>query len=472
MDNQNNQKKKNENNFKKKTTTKKNEVKFKNFEDNDKQNLKKKTNVINGHNKSLKNMLKDKEKANENNISNNINNKNKSKIDFNNNNNKNKSINININSKKDNRINIKNEMNGKTRQTLQNNFILSQNPNNNNKNPSLMILKNIENTTYINSIIRIISNIIEISNFYLKNLEKIKNNMNNMPISFFYSRIIFHLFFIPSEKSYSLDKLYGYLSKHNCLYKDNNTKDAIDFLIYFINKLHEEIKNLNGINNHNKNNNQNIDFYNFDNYKKYLNENENTKILEKLCWINKKAEKCWGCEKEKITFQKFLTYDLDFEDTLNETIVNNKHEISVLDCIKHSSGKKDIYNIFCYNCNKKNNFERISSIYFSSKYLLFLIRGMENKGFINKIKGNNINIKIDDKLDITLGNKNIKLIYSLYGLILYDTEKMEYISYSISPTDGKWYKFINESINQVELNDFINENYIKIFPVILLYKIN
>ena len=97
---------------------------------------------------------------------------------------------------------------------------------------------------------------------------------------------------------------------------------------------------------------------------------------------------------------------------------------------------------------------------------------MENKGFINKIKCNNINIKIDDKLDITLGNKNIKLIYSLYGLILYDTEKMEYISYSISPTDGKWYKFINESINQVELNDFINENYIKIFPVILLYKIN
>jgi DNA excision repair protein ERCC-3 len=167
MDNQNNQKKKNENNFKKKTTTKKNEVKFKNFEDNDKPNLKKKTNVINGHNKSLKNMLKDKEKANENNISNNINNKNKSKIDFNNNNNKNKSINININSKKDNRINIKNEMNGKTRQTLQNNFILSQNPNNNNKNPSLMILKNIGNTTYINSVIRIISNIKEISNFYL-----------------------------------------------------------------------------------------------------------------------------------------------------------------------------------------------------------------------------------------------------------------------------------------------------------------
>jgi hypothetical protein len=296
--------------------------------------------------------------------------------------------------------------------------------------------------------------------------------MNNMPISFFYSRIIFHLFYIPSEKSYSLDKLYGYLSKHNCLYKDNNTKDAIDFLIYFINKLHEEIKILNGINNHNKNNNQNIDFYNFDNYKKYLNENENTKILEKFCWINKKAEKCWGCENEKITFQKFLTYDLDFENTLNEIIVNNKHEISVLDCIKYTSGKKDIYNIFCYNCNKKNNFERISSIYYSSKYLLFLIRGMENKGFINKIKCNNINIKIDDKLDITLGNKNIKLIYSLYGLILYDTEKMEYISYSISPTDGKWYKFINESIKQVELNDFINENYIKIFPVILLYKIN
>lgn len=333
----------------------------------------------------------------------------------------------------------------------------------NNKGKNI-ILNNVGKTSYINCVIRVLTNIEDIQNYFLENIGYEKE----MPISSFYSRILFHLFKQSSQNNYSLENFYKILTHYNHVFKGNKTtKDAIDFLIYFIEQLHEENKIINKKSNNHISNK--IDFHNYDNYKNYLKENENSIILKTFSWINKKVEKCWECNNEKISFQNFFTFDLDFQNVLNQTIVNNKNQISILDCIKYSSEKKDIYNIFCYNCNKKSNYTKISSIYFSSKYMIFLIRGIENNKLIMKMQNNNIQIKINTSLDLSTIFQNNNSIYNLYGLIFYDLEKSEYIAYSNSP-NNIWVKYIDEKIIKVQSNDFMNENFYEVFPVILLYK--
>ena len=344
------------------------------------------------------------------------------------------------------------------------------------KNLSLIILKNDGNTTYINSVIRIISNIKDISKYYLDHTDIITKNKFEMPISYFYSRILYHLN-TPAPSNFSLAKFYNILTEYNHVFKGNETKDAIDFLIYFINELHEENKL---ILNYKKNHNE-INFHNYNNYLKYLNENENTKIFANFYWINKKYENCLSCNHEKITFQKFFTYDLDFKNSLNNKLFNrNKNNnnklsesvsLSVLDCLKYASDKKIIYNIFCDKCNKNYNFQKISSIVLSSKYIIFLIGAMDNK-LINKIKEDNIIIHINKELDFSKLFDNNTSFYTLYGFIVYDLEQLEYIAYCISPYNKKWYKYVKDKILSVELTDFIyNCNY-KLIPVILLYECN
>ena len=107
--------------------------------------------------------------------------------------------------------------------------------------------------------------------------------------------------------------------------------------------------------------------------------------------------------------------------------------------------------------------------------LILLIRGIEKKETCENIKNNNIKIKIDNFLDLTnvIESKNSNKIFSLYGLIFFDSVNLEYIAFSISPIDQKWYRYINKECRLVELKDFINlSDNNKIFPAILFYKAN
>ena len=370
----------------------------------------------------------------------------KEHLSFNNNNNK-----INDNTKIFNKIN---------------NDTLNEN------NNIQVLLENNGNTTYIITIIRCLTNIKGFNNYYLKYKETFKKVNANLPISYALSRIIVHLF--PNQKktfpkNYSIKTFHDIIIYLNPIFKGQSTKNAIDFLIYMIGEMHEEYKiflNKSQIENSQKE----IACHNFDNFINYLNKNEYSNIHNQFAWINKKAITCWECSKEIITFKDFFTYDLEFEEALNKTILNDKNEISINDCINYASEEKNIFNIFCNNCNRRTNFIRKSTIYTSQNNLIFLIRDMEKKEVINDIKSYQIKIKINENLNLFDNAKNKNSFYSLNGLILYDTQKLEYIAYSISPIDNKWYKYSKDNIISVDIKDFINEYDFQLFPVIIFYR--
>ena len=325
---------------------------------------------------------------------------------------------------------------------------VSQNGLNNYEYP-LIILINVGNTTYITTVIRCFSDIF--SKYYLDNINIITNNITKMPLSFFYTEILFNLF--PKQGThlntwYSLDKFYNALIYLNPIFKGKSTKNVNDFLIYFINELSKENKVI--LNN-------NI-------------QNGNTKIDEEFSWVSKKVEKCWACGKESITISKYLTYDLDFGNALNKAIFNNKNKLSLFNCIKYSLEKIYRYNIFCFNCNKKDNFERTSSIENSSNNLIFLNR-IENTEIINKIKDTNFKFQLNNIIDLSKVIKNnSNSVYHLNGVVLYNSQNLEYIAYSYNSFHKKWYKYEKDNIIPIEFNIFDYEYDYKLFPVIFFMK--
>ena len=124
--------------------------------------------------------------------------------------------------------------------------------------------------------------------------------------------------------------------------------------------------------------------------------------------------------------------------------------------------------------HQKTNFMKDSHIFLTQKVFTILLREMENIEYIKAIKNEKIKIKINESLDLSnivkYKKKNASLIYNINGIVMFDSEKLEYIAYTINQQNGKWYKYVKENVVQVELTDFINIYDFKIFPVILFYK--
>jgi len=347
------------------------------------------------------------------------------------------------------------------------------------KEPPLIALKCVGNTSYINTVLQCLANIRNLTSYFLKNINMINTYKEQMPISYAFCKVAFNLFPYQNRLNQYIDKydpkeFYDCIYARNFVFRGKSTKNAIDFLVYLINKMHDEDLQ-SPINNNNINQNQLIELNNanFDNYCKYIQTHENSIILKTFSYISQNNKKCWNCNKQDITFQKFFTYELNLDVSLNKIAFEHKNELSIYDCINYTSQEETIFNIYCNKCKTKNNFSKKFSIYLSQSVLIFLLRGMEKKEIIENMKNDNIKIKVDIDLDLSnlieLKNKGFSK-YTFHGMIVYDSEKKEYLAYSISPIDKKLYKYIKEEIIPAEQNDFKNSFDYKLYPVILFYR--
>lgn len=346
------------------------------------------------------------------------------------------------------------------------------------KKAPMVALENIGNTSYMNCVIQCLSNIRPIVSYYLKNLNEFKYHIQDMPLTYGLSRIIFHLYPYPQDslkKSFSLSGFYKAFVDINPSFSGKKSKNAIDFLIYLLEAIHNEDKNFSFHNNKNEsiNNNNTI----FKDYIKYLNENERSCIFNNFCWINQKTKKCLECKNESTNYQNFFTFDLNFKKVFKDILfINKKNEISVMDCLEYFLKKKNI-KMYCNNCHKINKLCENNSIYFNSNVLIFLFRGYDDKELKENLS-KNINFKYDAQINLTkyIKEDNTYKTYSLCGIIVFDfehfdSEDLKYTAYCLNPIDNYWYVYSENSVEKIKIDEFLTTKY-RMYPVILFYKHN
>ena len=328
----------------------------------------------------------------------------------------------------------------------------------------IITLKNVSEITYMSSCLYCLINIGYIKDYFIKNLEIIQKKGSKMPICYYFSRIIYHFFINNNsdDNKYSINNFYSQIMTQNPIFMAKMMGKSISFLIYLLEKIDDEDKQLA------KSNISEI-------FHKFFLIQRVSCLLPIFAWVNRKVKICWECGKIFKTFQKFFTYDIDIELILNKIMVNEqKNELSILDCINYLSERATLFNIYCRNCHQKTNFMKDSHIFLTQKVFIVLLKEMENKEYINRIKNEKIKIKINESLDLSnivkYKSNYAMLRYNIHGMVMFDSEKLEYIAYTINQIDGKWYKYIKENAFQAELKDFINIYDFKTFPVILFYK--
>ena len=123
-------------------------------------------------------------------------------------------------------------------------------------------LKNLGNTSYLNSVLQLLGSLHSYSSYFLnpKQGKFFQTNISKFPLCFVVHRLCTHLFPYKKEKKeklgreiYAPESFLSVLGKFNSVYNDNETeKDPKLLIIYILDKLHQEL-------NKEKNNNEEND---------------------------------------------------------------------------------------------------------------------------------------------------------------------------------------------------------------------
>ena len=307
--------------------------------------------------------------------------------------------------------------------------------------PPLSYLGNLDNTSYLNSVLLLIFNIKPFANYLLslKNINNFYQNANLFPLLFAIYDLCTKLYYLVPINIGEIFSLRNIFGNYNIIYKDYYCeKNPNEFIVFFLDKLKDEL----GLINNNY----------YDNF-----------IYNYFTWIKMKEMKCNECLKLFHDWENFQTFDLNVVDVFK---YKKLEKIKIKNCI-------DFYNIptnkksYCNFCKKYQRITTKNKIYFFPKVFIFLLDLNKNK---------NINFIIEQKinLDEFKENKTVPLIYKLNGVVFFDTNKNKYNVICVSPFDKKWYLYDDEKVEVLKFGDFVRScgGYKNYRPCILLYNQN
>jgi ubiquitin C-terminal hydrolase len=317
-------------------------------------------------------------------------------------------------------------------------------------------MKNLGNTSSLNSVLTLLLSIKSFAKFYLKNNSN--ENDKDTPFSFEIKKL-FSYFYTNLKEKKKIFKPFEPTSILEFLDKNNVGKNPFDIISYILKTLHNELNTAN-INSkkkepdiYNRNDVIQCGIENFtdSNFSLISNQFNLFKIIELQCTI---------CNTKTYSFITSPNLKLDILGCYED------EKLSLEDCLYYQE-KISQENNFCNKCNKSALVMKYSKIFsLSNLLMIFLDRGSGESEIPYNIQG-----KINLIDFVEFDGSPIK--YELIGVIS-TTLKMDdyiYVSFCKSPIDKNWYYYDNEIVEKTEFELLITMNDgFQYIPHILLYK--
>ena len=337
-------------------------------------------------------------------------------------------------------------------------------------------LRNLMQTSYLNSVLQLLGSIRSFSSNFLnpKNGYLFRNNLEKYSLCFVVHRLCYHLYPYPEKRGreiYRPDSLMSILAKFNLVYNDFLEKDPKMLLIFILSKLHAELngEKINDLSNNNINleiacdRNATINMG-----RQNLIKTNKSVIFNYFNWFEIKETKCMKCSGEHYDFLNFSTFELNIFDCAR---FRRLKSIRLEDCL-------DFYNIpkikkkFCYFCRSYNEMTTTTQIYSSPNIFIFLLN-LENN--TDDSDYDNVNFILEKKINLGkfVENKQGPLNYEITGIVFLDKYRNKYFTLCCSPVDFNWYLYEDEKVTLENYDNFMLKTYNKDFkykPCILLYK--
>ena len=255
-------------------------------------------------------------------------------------------------------------------------------------------LVNIGQICYMNAAIECLSNIKEITPFFLSNYGNF--NSEKQTLTFVYSNLLFELF-LSNKNSISPNIFKQTIGELNPLFKGMHAADSKDLVFFLIERLHQEnnILNANIIipqKNFNQleieSTNENLMLQNFLYDFKMKN---NSVISDNFYGITRSIMICDGCKVKKFSFQTFNMQIFQLRKIKDDKMVKlgNNFDISIninlYDAFYNQQETEVLKGenmIYCNNCKQLQNGSHQQSIYELPPILIIILnRGKNNQDF-------------------------------------------------------------------------------------------
>ena len=429
-------------------------------------------NINNNNIKNINNIIIDKSNKNQNiNFNNidinkkNINNQNNyiKNINENNNINKNNIIDKNIifNNNINNNINISNKKNNNLNKDIPLSVESIQNINFNIISTHTKGLNNIGDTGLMNALLQCFAYIEKFTKYFLnkQSFEKLLSNKIKYKLTNAYAELLYNLWLNNNINSYSPEEIINIIKEINPLITNVQISDSKNFILFFMETIHDELNKANFANNSfqlNQFRNQYNYEQTFNLFCNFFSNNYQSKISDLFYGMYNKMMQCLNCGIVIHNVQCFyyLTFPLDEVKIFKNKIENDVNIIECFENYQKGESMEGDNQIFCNNCQTMANC-------FNSSKLLIVPQIL----MINIIKGEEIILKLEEHLNIQnfVYYTQSPNFYELIGIVTYNNSN--YIAFCKSFVDHNWYKYNN---HQVENSSFNEANSTGI-PYILIY---
>ena len=332
--------------------------------------------------------------------------------------------------------------------------------------PSLIGLDNIGATCYMNASLQCMSNIIELSKFFLKeDLSAI--NQNKKELSSAYQEVIYNLW--PQDnniyrvKSYAPNNFKNVISKMNPLFDGIQANDSKDLIQFLLTEIHSELNVIKINNNRNNfpnygNNNYVTSIYNFQEaftkFSFYFMENYNSIISNIFFGMECSTNKCLFCNSSTYNVQCFNMLIFPLEKVRLFKGYNRNQYLTIRDCLEchrcpdYLLGENQI---FCNKCHLNRNACNSTFLVYGPNVLIINL---------NRGKGLEYDVKINFEFDLDISNfvcnnKSPKR-YELIGVVMHYGESSmsgHYIAYCKSKLDNIWYKYNDSIVTKADIRE-------------------
>ena len=334
-------------------------------------------------------------------------------------------------------------------------------------------LSNIGNTCFMNSSLQNLINIEPLNNFFLMNdseyYKKSKNIDNYLGSNGEISDGYLNLLKLIKENNRTKEKYIEPIDLANKIYINNplydmfSQRDACEFILYFIDILHEDV---NLIKKKTRINPDEIEtFYNdekdFKTRWEIYKKNNNSFLINLFYGMLKSSISCQECinnnmKTEIISFEAYSVISLNLNKknskikegdlTIND-LLENLEENEVLE------GEESYY---CSTCKKKTKQIRKNMIYNLPNYLILHFKRTIDGEKVNNIISFPIN---DFQLNnYVLREKDQNIKYDLIGLINHYGSGKSGHFIAVCKKNDKWFQFNDSDVSEFDSKNLINEN--------------